>query len=271
MKKIILIICATTLFVACSKSSSDDAPVVPSTSGVFISRVETTRDDGTTKIERFTYDGNKIVELTLSATQKVRYIYVDGQIDNSQSFFNNINTGTTSYTYTSGKLTNIYRTEIANNGTGNTYTSRNAFVHDTPNNKISFTRYSINSSNVETIIGSGTYTYLNGNLTKETYTCTTFNEVINYTYDTKNNAVRNILGFDKLIENEQFSLNNVLSSSQARNETPSSGSPYATTLNNTYNYIYNSNNYVTSEVRIQTATNPFIQIPSRTQTTNYFY
>ena len=268
MKRIILLVCTIVLFSSCSKSSSDTV-VEPAQNRNLITRVETTRD-GNTKIENISYDGNKIIEFTSSATSKARYTYVGNLITNTQSFENNVSTGTTSYTYTGDKLTGVYRTEISNGGTGTTYRSRNAFTHNN-DGTINFIRYSINSANVETQIGTGKYTFLNGNMIKEEYTCLTFNEIVTYTYDTKNNAIRNISGSDKLIDNEQNSVNNVLTSSQAKNETPVGGTAYATTLNNVYTYVYNTNNYITSEVRVQTSTNPFGPIPSSTQTKNYFY
>ena len=272
MKKIILLICATTLFVSCSKSSSDDAPVAPiATAGNLITRVETT-GNGVTRIENVTYNVNKIVKVSSAGNNETRYTYVGNLISLSENLDNNVLTGSTAYTYTNDKLTGINRIEISTSGpTPITYRSRISFT-DNNDGTIGFIRFTTNNvSNVETQIGSGTYTFLNGNLIKEQYTSSTYNEIITYTYDSKNNAIRNILGFDKLIDNEQFSLNNVLTSNQSTNETPIGAASFVTTSNNSYAYVYNVNNYVTSETRTQTRTNPFSGTNSTVDTTLYFY
>lgn len=272
MKKIILIICATTLFVACSKSSSDDAPFVPiATVGNLITRIETTRNS-VARIENVTYNGNKILKVSRADNNKeTRYTYVGNLISLSENLDNNVLTGSTAYSYTNDKLTGIIRIEISTSGpTPITYRNRISFTHN--NGTIDFIRFTTNSvNNVETQVGNGTYTFLNGNLIKEQYTSSTYNEIITYTYDSKNNAIRNILGFDKLIDNEQLSSNNVLTSNQSTNETPIGAASFVTTSNNSYAYVYNVNNYVTSETRTQTRTNPFSGTNSTVDTTLYFY
>ena len=268
MKKLILLISATTLFFACSKSSSDDAPVAPPT--ILISRLENTKN-GVTKTDNITYNGNKIVKVSLDGNQEIRYTYNGNLIVSLEDFTNNVPRGGSTFTYDGDKLIRVFRTEISTGGPApTTYKNRIDFVHNT-DGTINFKRYSISATNVETLSSEGKYTYVNGNLTKKENNETSFSEVIIYTYDTKNNGLRNILGFDKLIENEQFCLNNVLTSRKTATAPPTGGNPPSTsTVENVYSYVYNLSNYPTSAVRTQTEAGPFGS-STNTRTTNFFY
>lgn len=264
MKKIILLVSSVVLLTSCSKNSSDDAN--PTQTPTLLTRIQTTKNN-VIENENFIYNGSKIVKVTNSNNYETRFTYSGDLISQIESFTNNVSKGSTTYTYTNDKLIGTYSIEVTPTIT---YRNRTAFTNNT-DGSINYTRYTISSSNVETQVGRGKYTIVNGNLTKDEYTSTSYNEIINYTYDTKNNALRNILGIDKIINSDDLSLNNVLSRNEVSNNTLSGGNPYQATTNNTYIYSYNSNNFPTSSIRTETYISPLSPSTTTTENKNYFY
>ena len=271
MKKIILLICATTLFVACS-SSSDDAPVPTPTpptpptqsTDVLLSRFETTRYGN--YFENFTYNGNKLVKTNRPGNVEVKFTYTGNLITLSENFKNNVlaTNVVSTYDFANEKISETFQTDFF--ATSAKRLKTKLFF---PNSQgiTEFQLLDVNSSGGETLKATGSLTIVNGNLIKYTYTSIEYNEVVNYTYDTKKNARRNITGFNNiLLLSEELSLNNVLTTNEIRNNT-SGGTPTQTITNTNFTYIYNSNNYPVSSTGSETVNGG----TATAFTTNYFY
>lgn len=255
MKKIILLICATTLFVACSKSSSDDAPAVQPTttapfSGILLKKITNTGYGGSTRANDFTYDGNKIVKVIQQGGNEVRYSYSGNLISSKNNYSGGTLTEGTSFSYTADKLTGIVFSETVFAGTRFT---RFELIHNTNSTSTSITYKQFQSTNSgsESQVGSGTYTIANGNLVKDEYTYSGGVQVITYAYDTKNSPVKSVLGCNKLVYDASlFSVNNLLSTTTVTNYT--SGTAPSTEINSS-TYVYNTNDYPLSSVTQRTS------------------
>ena len=263
MKKIILLICASMLIFSCSKSS-DDANATAQQAGNLISRLETTTN-GSTQKNYYTYNGNKILKIVSNGMREIRFTYDGNFISKQETFENNFLTTTITYSYENGKLKSVYQTNTEPNEANN---YKQVFVHNV-DGSINFTNFSYQSPNTEIVDCTGKYTFVNSNRTKVEFNNVTTSSVSIYTYDSKNNGFRNILGFDKLIFIEGSMPNNFqtinFQSTNIANNTISFTSEAVNT------YIYNANNYPISEVRFSTGSITTSPPTVTTRTTNYFY
>ena len=182
---------------------------------------------------KITYNGNKIVSVVDSDGAKIVYTYAGDLITKEEEFAmgNNIDSKV-EYSYDNNQLKTSVSTEIS--GT-ETYKNKKVYTHNS-DGTVNYKRYTVNvTTGAETLNSSGKYTFLNGNIVKNEdvagYSST-------YEYDMKNNPLRNILGFDKLLE-EEFSVNNILKRTSTHNGTNPSVS--------TYEYDYNTNGYPTEQ------------------------
>jgi hypothetical protein len=232
MKKIIALFSVFTLVLSsCSKDDVvSEVPTSPVVSYVLPSKIIDISSNGETSTSLVTYNGNKIVQI-VDNQEKTVYTYSGDFITKVESFTNgNTIEGNTLYTYENNKLKTLVNTEY--NGTL-IYKSKYVFTHNT-NGTVDFLKYSINTANVETPSGSGKYTFLNGNLVKEEEGLM----VAVYEYDAKNNPMKNVLGFDKLLDDEA-SINNKTKVTRTYN----SGTPTV----RVYQFDYNAAGYPTEE------------------------
>ena len=162
-------------------------------------------------------------------------------------------------------MKSVYQTNTEPNEANN---YKQVFVHNV-DGSINFTNFSYQSPNTEIVDCTGKYTFVNSNRTKVEFNNVTTSSVSIYTYDSKNNGFRNILGFDKLIFIEGSMPNNFqtinFQSTNIANNTISFTSEAVNT------YIYNANNYPISEVRFSTGSITTSPPTVTTRTTNYFY
>lgn len=145
-----------------------------------------------------TYNGNKIVQ-SVSGTYKTVYTYTGDLITKQEKFAGNDIDYKAEYSYENDKLK---RSLIG----GQAFKRKKVYTHNS-DGTVDYKYYNIDvTTGAETLsLGdSGKLTILNGNIVK-IEEGTTFVSTIEY--DSKNNVTKNILGFDKLME-EELSANN---------------------------------------------------------------
>jgi hypothetical protein len=247
MKNLLLLFSALTLvFTSCSSddnnSSTEDTSILPKT----ISYTYPSADLGTNSKSTITYDGNKIVS-TVDEDSKTIFTY-DGDLIIKQEQFKIDEQGNQSksrevlYTYENGKLkTRIYRTDISAEYPEGNYTDKTIYTY-TSNNLISYVNYLVDrASKLETKIGEGTLTYESGNLVKEQQKVSSVTTTRVYEYDTKKNPLKNILGFNLLLnEISGFGINNATKTTRSASDYPNP-SVYLS------NYIYNDKDFPTKQ------------------------
>ncbi|WP_433765607.1 hypothetical protein [Flavobacterium ginsenosidimutans] len=149
----------------------------------------------------FAFDGNKIVSKTYANNYVVKYTYTGDLITKIEA-----SDFTDEYAYTDGKLTTYLRKLP-----GQDYYDKYSYTYES-NDVVSFvvTKITISTGVEEIISEKNIYTLKDGNIIKyETSYATTV-----YKYDNKNSPMRNVLGFNKIFQEQpqiSSSVNNVIS------------------------------------------------------------
>ena len=230
MKKLLYLFTAILLvFTSCSKDDNDSSD---STLSILPKKIITINSNGDSSTENIIYNGNKIVSIT-GENYIIKYSYIGDFITKIEKFDKNGALDfTTQYSYTNGKLTGSTAKE-----TGAASYSKVKFVHN-EDGTVSYEDFRINSTtNAEDDGGYiGKFTFKDGNLIKNDYSYYGAEKLITYEYDTKNNPLKNIKGFNLLlnIESPKSYVNNMIGILDL------SGSVTAA-----YTYKYDANNYPT--------------------------
>lgn len=218
MKNIVLFL---SVLVVLLTSCSEDTVVNQDT--ILLKKYITTIANGNVSTHTITYNGNKIVDLTQQETgNKSVYTYTGNLITKVNSY-NNIGslTWSTNYFYNRGNLIKIEKVSSL----APTIIGRATYTHSSVST-IDVVYSDVNSiTNEETIrTWSSKYYFSNGNLIKkEIIDINNGNYYIatnTYLFDSKNNPFKNVLGFNKIQEDDfNVSTNNliggVLSNNQA--------------------------------------------------------
>lgn len=204
MKKLLCLFGALALILtSCSSDENATDAVLPKTVSYKYSD-----SPGDNDFSTITYDGNKILTASYTASDKEVYTYTGDVITKIEDFAQEGNISSKNeITYEGGKVKIDVLTEIAPNVT---YISKRVYTYNT-NGTISFVNYSVNPiTKEETKKSDGVLIYQNGNLINKIETYDSYSYTKTYEYDTKNNPFKNILGFNLLIDHEtSASLNNV--------------------------------------------------------------
>jgi hypothetical protein len=245
MKNLLLLFSAVTLvFTSCSSndnnSSTEDTSILPKT----ISYIYSSDMLGTNSTSTITYSGNKIVS-TVKKNSKIIFTY-DGNLITKQVQFYVDSKGIETkvadvfYTYENGKLkTRTMKEEFSTQFPDGQFIDKTVYTH-TSANLVSYVSYYVNvDTQAETKSSEGSLTFKDGNLVKEQQisVSSTSTSTRTYEYDTKNNPLKNVTGFDLLLnEISEFGKNNSTKTTSVRygNTTPTD---YLTT------YTYNDKNY----------------------------
>jgi hypothetical protein len=250
-KKILLFSVFVLLLSSCAsedKSSDDNLP--SENSLIFPKTVSYTYPEfpSQNSKEKMTYNGNKVVN-SIDENSKTMYTY-DGNIITKQEKFKIDAQGNQSkaiqvlYTYENGKLkTRIMKEGFSNNYPEGQYSYRTVYTHDS-DTQISYIFSYVNAeTNIEKKISAGVLTYKAGNLVKRTQVGGAFgggsnsSEIRTYDYDTKRNPLKNILGFNLLLDEiGTFGENNVVKTTVNRDDFPTPGIFLE-------NHIYNDKGY----------------------------
>lgn len=295
MKKIILVLSLVLLaLVGCSKS--EDA-ILAGVSSNLLKRIENSSEtlDGnsTTNVA---YNGNKIIEFSSSRNgilSKTIFTYNGDLIIKRESLSNGILNASEEYIYENGKLTTTFsmysntsqsgiivfiksKKVYTYNANGTVLETNFKFVDNAYVTANSTKLYTIFNGNVTKLIGnsSSSSTYYNGTATvTDIYTSTYTN---NYEYDSKNNPLKNILGWSKISFDSNNSINNLLKETGLSESTTNGvANPAVPERVREYTLMYNSNDYPTLIKYLTTTStvnnNGVITTVVKTNTTNYFY
>ncbi|WP_310556780.1 hypothetical protein [Flavobacterium sp.] len=245
MKKIILLLSLTIIATTSCSKSDDTVPVA--TTGNLAKRIVyfNVLSNGTIETETIdlSYNGNKLNKITYADGGKEVYTYTGNNITKTETFgTDGLLDETKTFTYVNNVL--IYSL-IAEVGSPSNY--KTDYVLNT-DGTITETQSSIdNQTGTVTVNSSYEKTYTNGNLVRsELLGVPSFTIVESYEYDTKNNPLKNILGFDKI---EFIGSNNQTKETAVTTVTFNGGS--TTTDIRTTQYVYNANGYPTEEKRYQ--------------------
>lgn len=239
MKKIILLLIAISL-VSCSNddNSSPDENSIPAQKP---SRIVTLglSSIGFNNIE---YENNKILRENYYYGAFTQYTYTGNLITKLQKFDSDKSIQfTIEYSYTNGKLASSVKWM----GKDDTEYYKIKYVHNNDNTVTfqEFYRNPIKGVEEKTAL-SGTLTYKSGNLVKsEVKNFDTFS-VYNYEYDTKNSPLKNVVGFNLLLDREHdLSVNNVIKISGIVTKT--TGNKETSYYLSTYTYDYDENDFPT--------------------------
>lgn len=167
--------------------------------------------DGSSSTTTLNYNGNKIVNI--DKTDALLEFYYSGDLITKIVEFTKSNShkNTLEYSYSSGKLTKIISSDnyVVN------------YIHNT-DNSISYEKLTKDANNLEVKIHHGILYFQNGNLSKDekifdnTSQGILVKNTIEIAYDTKKNALNNILGFNKLLDySKVISTNNAITNIEA--------------------------------------------------------
>ncbi|TDW44260.1 hypothetical protein EV144_1099 [Flavobacterium sp. 270] len=194
MKKILCLFGALTLLL--TSCSSDDSS--SSSDLVLLKKTVITSPEGDKATINYKYDGNKIVSaIDDSGFFNLNYTYtgdlitkIDFKLPNGKS--EQVNT----FTYTAdGKLSTFVRVEYeVEDGNSVLRGYKEVYTYNT-DGTISVKGYSGNDISQTIASGTGTVKFVNGEVSEITSTNSPTHK---YTYDTKNNPAKNILGMDKI-------------------------------------------------------------------------
>ncbi|TCN51056.1 hypothetical protein D0809_22795 [Flavobacterium circumlabens] len=247
MKKLLFLFCTVTfVLTSCSNdensspenSSQDDNSVVPKT----ISYIYPSLLLGVDSKSSAMYSGNKILNSSEEGYKTV-FTY-DGDFITKQEVFKLDKQGNqtivkeVAYTYENGKLkTRIYRVIINGQSGSSDYIQKTVYTQNT-NDLISYLNYSVDATTkIESLINEGTLTYENGNLVKLQQKINSITTTSVYDYDTKQNPLKNILGFNLLLDEIYgFGKNNIIKKTKTSSEN-TNPTVYLTS------YIYNERGY----------------------------
>jgi hypothetical protein len=203
MKKLLCLFGAALLVLtSCSK---DDDNSSDSTASILLKKMVYV-STGETYTREFIYNGNKIVSETDNDGYKKSYSYTGDVITKVVEIDENgdIDT-TTEYAYTNGKLTSEISLEP-----GDDYKYKTKYIHNN-DGTISFNEFRVSvTTGVEEEYGYvGVYAFKNGNLVKEERSYYGSESASTYEFDTKNNPLKNVLGYILLLD-ENPSVNNIV-------------------------------------------------------------
>lgn len=233
MKKIYLGIIALTLFLnACS--SSDDSS--ETTNDVLLSKIVETYDDGFVSTLLLTYNGNKIVKADWDGEEVTEFTYTGNLITQEEYFFEGDLEDVITYQYDANERL-IRSTRVETNG----FTEVDEYTHNA-NGTVSF----VTERDGE-LIAEGTFYFSNNRPYKKEIT-TYFegfesDEVIEVTFDDKNEPFKNVTGYNKL----SIALPNYMSEIEDPSNNVLTVKRNAVTILST-TYTYNSNNYPATSI-----------------------
>ncbi|KUJ62209.1 hypothetical protein AR687_09315 [Flavobacteriaceae bacterium CRH] len=194
MKKFLLLFCATALVLtSCSSDDSSDSetPDAGASDGVFLKKTITTNSEGGKYTTNYTYDGNKLVSVIDNSGDSNEYYTYTGDLITKLEY--KLSDGTVeqlnTYAYTDGKLTTFVRIDPDMD-----WGNKEVYTHNA-DGTITVKTY-IGDSKTQTQLNStGTVKFSNGEVIEIT---SDVQDDHSYTYDTKNNPLRNVLGWNKI-------------------------------------------------------------------------
>ena len=257
MKKLIYAFSLLALIFTSCSSDNNSTPAAnnPTTdpSSVLLTKRTYTYSTGSTQVTNeynYTYNGKKLVKVSLSTTKYQLYTYT-GDLITQRDTYNSSNTllETELFSYVNDKLDEYVHKIFINTYSGaNNIGYRKKYVNNS-NVSATYTSYSGDTVFQNTVMNTGSVTYLpNGELSTNHYVASgstsTTDETM--TFGDKNSPLKNIIGYSKIIpaigDRVHGSFNNLVF---YKNTTTNN---IMVTFENGYNYayVYGSNGFPTS-------------------------
>ncbi len=187
MKKLLYLFSAIALTLT-SCSSEDDSN--NSSSSVLLTKIIETFEDNSTITTEFEYSGNKLVRMS-DDDGYFDFTYTNDLITEVKYSESDILLQTETYQYdTSGRVTTFILVDNIDTDWGNkeTYTYN-------ADGSVSVNYYSGDAFSQTNLDRTGTITFLNGEINQISFSD---GKTITYSYDNKNNPLKNITGYDKI-------------------------------------------------------------------------
>jgi len=234
MKKLALA-CSAFLLMLSSCSSSSDSNSSSSDDVLVSKTIETYALDGSVVTSDYTYSGKKLVQETDDDGVITKFTYT-GDLITKVEYFDDLGVLVEKETFSydsSSKLISYVRLELFNNDG-----IKDTFVYNS-NGTVTGSRFSGDLSIQDDFYGTSIIYFTNNEVSKiEEYSDVgDLYATRLYTYDTKVNPFKNIIGFDKIqfVDNEALGINhNIVTDDYTDSGLPT---PYTTT------YTYNANNF----------------------------
>ncbi|WP_300565997.1 hypothetical protein [Flavobacterium sp.] len=232
MKKLIYA-CSVLALLFTSCSSDSDSPAT--TDGTLVKKIIDTDPIGDVMTTNFTYSGNKIVSAIDDTEETDMYFTYTG--DDITKLEYKLNDGTVdqvdNYSYDStGRLISMISIEPTID-----WGSKEVYTYNT-DGTVSVSYYSGDELSQTNLDGTGKIYFTNGEVSKiERYDGADLEDTTTYTYDTKNNFMKNVTGYSKI--NFAFSTadgvnHNIISENSTLNGLWS------------YSFVYNDNGFPSS-------------------------
>jgi hypothetical protein len=259
MKKTIRIVSCICLLVLNACSSSDSSTPATESDILVTKTIEHYANDNSSVTTNYTYNGKKLVSTLDSDGYKEMFTYT-GDLITSVKWYDDTDTLLTLETFTYNSSNQI--TQYVLNDYDTDHGRKEMYVHNS-NGTVSYTVYNGDNTTQTNLLASGTFYVTNGEVTKiETTTPapSSTSSMHIYTYDTKNNPFKNILGYDKMNYTNEEAIgvsHNILTDHFTSNG--GSDDLYTTTIS------YNGLNFPVTASEVE-GTNPTTEI-----STEYFY
>jgi len=241
MKKILCLFSALSIALMTS-CSSDDSTEVASETLLPTKIVETTVENGKSGSldYTFTYDGNKLKQISLSDASKYVYTYTGDVITKVEEFKSSVLQSTDVYAYEGGKLAS----KITTYAFGSTPPQKLTFVYNA-NGTVNANQSEIINKQEIKYDTTTLYTFANGNIVSSEY-INGEREKITSTFDDKKSPFTNITGVKLLLDLDEnfdfYSANNTVKNVTV--QTDALGKVVLTATVTTTNK-YNANNFLT--------------------------
>ncbi|MCD9576647.1 hypothetical protein [Flavobacterium soyae] len=236
MKKLVCLLSTVLLvFTSCSKDDNDSSDSV---SPMLVKKITTTYSDGERLTEEYHYSGNKIVSVTEGDGSVSKYTYTGDLITKIEYFDETgLLKDTSEYGYTDGLMTSYIEKY------DDDHNSKTKYTHNA-DGTISYEQFKVNiKTGLEVKFQqTGKLTYKDGNLIKAERLYDKFETVEIYEYDTKNSPLKNILGWNLLLD-EEPAVKNII---KKVDTSGSQGNLHTDTYISTY--TYDVNNYPTEKI-----------------------
>lgn len=252
MKKILFLFSALSIALISSCSSDDNNSDGGSSSSVLPTKITlTTVEEGKsgTLDYTFTYDGNKLKQISLSDASRYVYTYTDNLITKVELYKSSVLISTDVYEYKNGKLDSKTTTEAFNSSIKDKLT----FEYNS-NGTVSAKASKIRDGEEGDYYESTTYTFANGNIiSTDLIDVEGYGEKTTNTFDNRKSPFVNVTGLKLLLDLslnadtdiafdfDFYSVNNVLTSKTVY----TTDGEVDATANITFTNKYNSSDFLT--------------------------
>lgn len=255
MKKMLIMAAAAIFMISCG---SDDSSTVTNDT-VLVKKITETDEDGTL-ITVLSYNGTKLTEINTNDGLRQVLTYSGDLITEWKTYEGTVLIETDTYVYNSSNKLVTY-TSIDNTDGG--YHEKITYVHNA-DGSIDYKEYNGNNpSSIDQLNMTGKI-YADKYTEVVTFDGESITYTMKFTFDGKNNPLKNVTGFDKIafantMESINYAENVTSETSSASNSTS------APKLQTTYAYTYDAKNYPLTVVETD------VEDPSTTITTQYAY